>query len=64
MLPDTVKKVMHVQSFSKKDIVYTVSNTTEDGWECNCPHFIYRCKDTGDVCKHIELAQDYLNALQ
>ncbi|MGM5482203.1 MAG: SWIM zinc finger family protein [Nanobdellota archaeon] len=49
-------KIFIVQS-SKKDKYYRVS--LEKG-ECDCPHFLYRLKRTGEECKHLKAVKDLI----
>ena len=42
-----------VQSHSNPDKIYTVAKRREGGWECSCPHWIFRRA----LCKHIEEVQ-------
>lgn len=31
---------------------------TETGWRCECPHWVARCEERGEFCKHLtELAK-------
>lgn len=54
---------IEVQSHSGAS-TYIVTRDEDQGgrWTCTCPHWVYRCNDSGDDCKHIdEVVQDHVH---
>jgi len=38
--------------------VYYVSLDSTDSWSCSCPHYVFRLKKTGQICKHIRWVKE------
>jgi len=56
-LPSTDGKVIFRTEIEGSRGQYTVTNHDQNGWFCTCPHYKFRLRDTGKVCKHIEAAR-------